>query len=117
MTAAAAHGRGLPLEKRMFIVDAHLDLAYNALRGRDVLRPASEQTGDEEGIPTVGLPDLRDGGVGLVCATVFCAPSIDDKPGYRTPHEAHEEATAQLRWYQRQEADGRMCFVRQRGNL
>ena len=27
----------------MLIVDAHLDLAYNALRGRDVLRPAAEQ--------------------------------------------------------------------------
>ena len=27
----------------MLIADAHLDLAYNALRGRDVLRPAAEQ--------------------------------------------------------------------------
>ena len=26
------------------IVDAHLDLSYNALRGRDVRRPAAEQT-------------------------------------------------------------------------
>ena len=42
----------------MNIVDAHLDLSYNALRGRDVLRAAREQPADDEGIPTVGLPDL-----------------------------------------------------------
>src|SRR5260370_1328235 len=51
---------------RMLIVDAHLDLAYNAVRGRDVLRPAREQTADAEGIPSVGLPDLRAGNVGLI---------------------------------------------------
>ena len=45
----------------MFIVDGHLDLSYNALRWRDVLLPAARQSADEEGIPTVGLPDLRAG--------------------------------------------------------
>ena len=61
----------------MFIADAHLDLAWNVTRGRDVARPAAEQKvlGDET--PTVGLPDLVAGGVGLVCATIFCLP---DKP-------------------------------------
>ena len=58
----------------MLIVDAHLDLAYNALRGREVLRPAAEQTADDEGVPSVGLPDLAAGGVGLICATIFCEP-------------------------------------------
>lgn len=101
----------------MLIVDAHLDLAYNALRGRDVLRPAAEQAADEEGIPTVGLPNLRAGNVGLVCATVFCEPSIDGKPGYRTPEEAYEAAAAQLRWYQQQELARRMCFVRSHSDL
>jgi membrane dipeptidase len=83
------------------IVDAHLDLSYNALRGRDVLRPAAEQAPDEEGIPTVGIPDLRAGGVGLVCATLFSMPSLDGKPGYRTAQEAHDDALAQLDWYRR----------------
>lgn len=62
----------------MLIVDAHLDLAYNGLRGRDIRRAAVEQTGgkdDGEGIPTVGLPDLRKAaggeGIGFVCATIF----------------------------------------------
>jgi membrane dipeptidase len=86
----------------MFIVDAHLDLAYNALRGRQVLRPAREQTADAEGIPSVGLPDLRAGGVGLICATVFCAPASPKDPGYRTADEAHAMGMDQLRWYRAQ---------------
>lgn len=85
----------------MTIVDAHLDLSYNALRGRDVLRSAAEQTPDEEGIPTVGLPDLKAGGVGLVCATLFPMPSLDGKPGYRDAQEAQDDATNQLAWYER----------------
>lgn len=101
----------------MLIVDAHLDLAYNALSGRDVLRPASEQRADAEGIPTVGLPDLREGGVALICATIFCSPSIDGKPGYRTPDEARDEAMRQLAWYHEQERSGRIRFVRQAGDL
>src|SRR5437763_16790071 len=101
----------------MLIVDAHLDLAYNALRGRDVLRPAAEQTPDPEGIPTVGLPDLRAGGVGLVCATVFCAPALGDEPGYTTPQEACDAACAQRAWYQRQEAAGAFQFIRSPADL
>lgn len=101
----------------MFTADAHLDLAYNAVRGRDVLRPAMEQTPDEEGIPTVGLPDLRAGGVGLVCATVFCMPSLNGQPGYRSADEAAAAAAEQLAWYQRQETAGVMRFVRAPADL
>src|SRR3954463_12090641 len=92
----------------MEIVDAHLDLSYNAMRGRDVLRPAREQAPDDEGIPTVGLADLLAGNVGLICATIFCMPSIDGKPGYRDAEEARAMAQAQLGWYQRQVANGTM---------
>jgi membrane dipeptidase len=100
----------------MTIVDAHLDLAYNACRGRDVLLPAAQQAPDED-IPTVGLPDLRDGGVGLVCATVFCEPALDGKPGYRTAEEAHRQAWQQVRWYQEQQAARRMRFVTRPADL
>lgn len=85
----------------MMIVDAHLDLAYNALKGRDVLRPARHQPPDDGGIPTVGLPDLRSGGVGLICATVYCEPQTGDQPGYTTAAQANAMAWAQLRWYRR----------------
>jgi hypothetical protein len=67
----------------LLIVDAHLDLAYNALRGRNVLLPAVEQTADEEGIRPSAFPDLRAGGVGLICATIFCQPDSPRSPGTR----------------------------------
>src|SRR5256885_14901148 len=62
----------------MMIVDAHLDLAYNVTRGRDPRMPAKDQPvahSDVAEIATVGLPDLRAGGIGLICATIFCAPA------------------------------------------
>lgn len=101
----------------MLIVDAHLDLAYNALRGRDVLRPAAEQAADDEGIPSVGLPDLHAGGVGLVCATVFAEPSLNGKPGYRDADEARTAGLAQRDWYRDRERDGVFRFVRSRADL
>ncbi|MDB5171549.1 MAG: peptidase [Phycisphaerales bacterium] len=101
----------------MLIVDAHLDLAYNAVRGRDVTRPAVEQTPDKEGVPSVGLPDLRAGGVGLICATIFCQPVLPNEPGYRTAEEAALAASKQLDWYQRQVREGRMRFVTRRDEL
>ena len=86
------------------IVDAHLDLSYNAvLRGRDVTKPASEQPIADNEIATVGLPDLRAGGVGLICATIFCSPkSYGKKEGYTTAEEAHAQAIKQYEWYQKQ---------------
>ncbi len=103
----------------MLIVDAHLDLAYNALRGRDVVLPANEQRTDADGIPSVGLPDLRKGGVDLICATIFCEPAGagDSSSGYRTADEAHAQAMRQFRWYQRQFAIGTMSPITAAGEL
>jgi membrane dipeptidase len=102
----------------MFIVDAHLDLAYNAMiRGRDVTRPAAEQPKVDNEIATVGLPDLRRGGVGLICATIFCPPRTYKNRGYTTAEEARAIAMEQLTWYRRQVDDGLMNFVTSRGEL
>jgi membrane dipeptidase len=101
----------------MLIVDAHLDLAYNALRGRDVLRPAAEQVGDAEGIPSVGLPDLRAGGVDLICATIFCAPDSPKESGYRNSEEAHAMAMAQLGWYRQQAEAKELTLVETAGDI
>ena len=102
----------------MFIVDAHLDLAYNAVRGRDLLLPANRQRADEEGIPSVGLPDLLAGGVGLICATIFCQPANPpSQPGYRNPAEAAAMAQRQLQWYQKQERAGRLRLIRNPADL
>src|SRR5829696_1590044 len=96
------------------IVDAHLDLSYNALHGRDVRRPAADQPADPEGdIATVGLPDLLAGGVRLICATLFCEPSIDGKSGYRNSQEAYDAALRHLDWYEKSWRD--QPFVRVTG--
>ncbi|MGH7176237.1 MAG: dipeptidase [Tepidisphaeraceae bacterium] len=95
------------------IVDAHLDLAYNAMLGRDVRLPARQQPAWNNQIATVGLPDLRAGGVGLVCATIFCPPreGCDDPDGYTTPDEARALALRQLAWYRSIIDEGLMRFV------
>jgi len=99
------------------IVDAHLDLSYNALRGRDLTVPATAQKPDDDGVPSVGLPDLRAGGVGLICATIFCSPHTDDHPGYRTPDEAHDLARRHLDWYRRTAAAGQLRMVTSAADL
>src|SRR5262245_19688737 len=84
----------------MTIVDAHLDLAYNVTQGRDVRLPAAQQPALAYGIPSVSLPELRAGSVGLICATIFCEPRGPDAPnGYTTPDEAYAQAVNQLAWY------------------
>jgi membrane dipeptidase len=97
----------------MIIVDAHLDLAYNAGEGRPVHLPARQQKPDADGIPTVGLPDLRAGGVSPVCATIFCEPKYDGKRGYANPDEAYAQAQKQLDWYREQERARTMHFLHQ----
>jgi membrane dipeptidase len=95
----------------MFIIDAHLDLAYNAVRGRDLMLPARQQTPDDAGTPAVGLPDLA--GAAMICATIFCEPASARGPehGYRGPDEANAMGLAQLQWYLEQKQAGRMKIV------
>ncbi len=101
----------------MNIVDAHLDLAYNAVRGRPVHLPARDQEPDEEGIPTVGLPDLRKGNVNLICGVIFCEPATEGRPGYTSADEAHQAATKQLDWYHQQESAGNLTIAKQSAGL
>lgn len=54
--------------------DAHLDLAYLAVRGRDMLAPLAELREPTEGPDppaAVTLPSLREGGVRFALATIF----------------------------------------------
>jgi membrane dipeptidase len=95
----------------MFLVDAHLDLSYNAMRGRNVIGPAADQPVVEGETATVGLPDLRRGDVGLVCATIFCLPSLDGQPGYANATQAAAEGWKHIDWYRQQEQAGHFRFV------
>ena len=97
----------------MFIVDAHLDLAYNALyHGRDIRRSvskmrAAEGSGSARGVATVAIPELEKAGVGLVFATIFVPPANSPIGSYReeiTYHnaaEAHNLGMVQLDYYHR----------------
>lgn len=105
------------------IIDAHEDIAYNVLTfGRDFTQSVAVTRAHEAdknlhaGECTLGLPELRAGGVGLVFGTLFALPShaqgvqLTLEHGYRTPDEAHGQARNQLAVYRRlaQRADVRL---------
>jgi membrane dipeptidase len=99
----------------MIVIDAHEDIAYNALCfGRDYRHSAWEtrrlESGTElvNGRATVGLPDALLGRVALVFATLFVAPRRKnsaarpwDKMTYSDPDEAYRLAGQQLDYYNR----------------
>ncbi|HZB94863.1 MAG TPA: membrane dipeptidase [Herpetosiphonaceae bacterium] len=100
------------------LVDAHLDLAYNALEGEDARLPIDELRESEIGrllsargqTPTVSLPALKAAGVGVVFGTIFVlpanAPGDLSGQGYTTPGEAFTEAMQQADYYRGLEDDG-----------
>lgn len=97
------------------IVDAHLDLAWNALEhGRDLLLPLEKLRARTSSSPTpmVSLPALREGGVGLVFATLYVDPKR-----YPSPPEAHRAALAQLELYLAWENSGWVRIIRNRTDL
>ncbi len=101
----------------MIIVDAHQDIAYNAICfDRDYRQLAwrkrrSEVRSGAAGVypaATLGLPDALIGRVGIVFATLFVAPHKQglmqvpwQQPTYRTPDEAYRLALVQFDYYQR----------------
>lgn len=93
------------------IIDAHLDLAYNAtLRDRDITQPAALQPIRENEIATVGLPDLRAAPVSRIFATIFCQPQTTKHAGYRSPDEAFAQAKLQLDYYDQLHARGLLAL-------
>jgi len=71
--------------------DAHLDLAYLAVRGRDMLSPLDalrEPTEGPDPPAAVTLPSLRDGHVKFALATIFTEPVLPEG-GTRQPLPLH----------------------------
>lgn len=115
----------------MLIVDAHLDLAYNALRfGRDLRQPlaalrAGEKRPPNGDIATVTIPALLEGGVALVFGTLFVMPAASNvhmpdnlKMVYEDAEQAYAAAGAQLDYYYRlADEDERVRLVRNTGEL
>jgi len=114
----------------MLVVDAHEDVAWNALvLGRDVLRSALETRRVEEGtaVPRhhglcmVGLPEWLAGSVAIVCGTIFAAPANSGSPEphtYTTAEEAYALGQAQLDFYHRLASESeRVTLVGSRAHL
>ncbi len=98
----------------MFIIDAHQDIAYNALCfARDYRLSTAEKRKHESGgdhpngIATLGLPDALLGRVAITFATLFTEPVNSMMPmsahsiRYKTPKEAYQQALNQLDNYRR----------------
>ena len=116
----------------MLIVDAHEDIAYNAVFGeRDFRLSAHEKRqrdpGDNkpgrEGAAIVGLPDLLKGGVAVVFGTLYASPARsafggEKRDGYTTPQEAAAQARKQLDYYRRlADEDERIALIESRSDL
>jgi membrane dipeptidase len=110
----------------MQIVDAHLDIAYNAVRyGRDPLLSVKElrqqeQPDPDRGLATVSFPQLREAGGVLLFGTLFTAPERaatimggDISFTYRDANQAHKMAMDQLDYYHRlvDEEQNQLCLV------
>jgi membrane dipeptidase len=113
----------------MLVVDAHLDLAMNALMwNRDLALSAHEtrRIEGEEGMTekgraagTVGFPDLRAGEIGLVFATVIARKNHGQNGDidFRTHEIAFAQAQGQLAYYQELERQGIIRLIRTRVDL
>jgi membrane dipeptidase len=99
-------------------IDAHLDLAYLALLGRDLRSPCPDPaTG------CVSLPALREAGLELVMVTIFTEPAAGRlwKPHFYPDHTDRAACEAagrrQLEVYQRLEDEGQLSIVRVAADL
>ncbi len=121
------------------VVDAHLDLAFNAVAvGRDLTLPLDElraAEGRTHETAMVTWPELRAAGIDLVFGTLFAHPAKRqrmppetagddaeaaeelDLPAYVEAEGAHAQARAQLDWYRAMEAAGWARIVRSGADL
>jgi membrane dipeptidase len=112
----------------MFIIDAHLDLAMNAMEwNRDLRKTVQELRASEAGMKdkpdrgrgTVSLPALRRGNIGLVVATQiarYVAPA-SKLAGWNSPEQAWAQTQGQRAWYQSMEEAGEMTQVQDLNSL
>ena len=110
------------------IVDAHLDLAMNAVEwNRDLSRPLDEIRAREEGQSdrpdrgrgTVSFAEMRRGGIGLCVATQIARYVAPGNPlsGWHSQEQAWAMTQAQLAWYRAMEDRAVLRQVRDRSGL
>lgn len=111
-----------------FVVDAHLDLAMNAIEwNRDLTqslhdvrqRELFKSDKPDRGNGTVCFPELRKGNVGLVVATQLSRVSslCSKLSGWNSPQQAWAMTQAQLAWYKEMEKLGEMKMIRKKVEL
>src|SRR5215471_7306591 len=117
------------LNPRPLILDAHLDLAMNALEwNRDLTRPVAElrtrelRKTDKPGRArgTVSLPEMRRGGVGICVATLLARlehHAYSPVFGWHSPAQAYAQTQGQLAWYRAMEEAGEMVQIRDAAEL
>lgn len=111
----------------MLIIDAHLDLSWNALQGnRDLLSSAYTIRTHERGMPekgraqgTVAFPEMRQGRIAVSFVTLFARST-----GQATPHvdyaslaQSYGVAQGQLAYYHALARDGHVRILTGRDNL
>lgn len=114
----------------MFIIDAHLDMALNAIEWNRDYRLTAHQLRQQEADMTdkidrakgtVSLPDLRRGHIGLVVATQIARfnQSNGNLPGagWNSPEQAWAMTQAQRAWYETMVDAGEMVQIRDRASL
>jgi membrane dipeptidase len=120
-----------PVQKNhtdMLTIDAHLDLAMNALEwNRDLKRPVmdirrrekgqSDKPDRENGV--VALPELRDGNIAIVIATQIAryVEAGNPLPGWHSPEQAWAQTQGQLAWYKVMEEEGEMRMIKDLNSL
>src|SRR5436190_23560620 len=112
----------------MLIVDAHLDLAMNAIEwNRDLTQPIEDIRAREAGLAdrpdrgngTVSFSEMRRGGVGLCVATQIARYVAlgSQLSGWHSPEQAWAMTQAQLAWYRAMEERGELVQIRDREGL
>ena len=123
------------------LIDAHQDIAYNALEWQRDIRQSAFQTREREarehpdyrnrdaagGIWMSGLPELRQAGCGIVFSTLFSYPiqaahkevgkQYSQTQTYRTSVEAARVANGQLAYYQELRVAQEVSFITSKSDL
>jgi membrane dipeptidase len=108
------------------IIDAHEDLAYNALSHKKDLalsvaeRRRREPQGSQAGGATTSFPDLVRGNVRIVFGTLWvnpCGSQFSSEPCYSNAEEARTQAMEQLNYYRDLERRGVISIIRTKSDL
>lgn len=106
----------------MFVFDAHLDLAMNAMEwNRDLTWSVADIRQSELGMAdkpdrarnTVSFSAMRQGNIGLCVATQIAryVKRENHLPGWHSPHQAWAQTQGQLAWYRAMEEVGELVQI------